>query len=97
MLAWDILDREDEIYDSDNVKDEYKVMHALWGRWIVLNRSVLCYIYSLGLGGRPINRNRFIKDYYKGTKAFIDFYWKMIHRAAGWDALRYWLLVCAIL
>ncbi|KAG6917601.1 hypothetical protein DXG01_001830 [Tephrocybe rancida] len=67
VLAWDVLDREDEIYDSDNVKDEYKVMHALWGR-----------------------------DYYKGTKAFVDFYWKMIHRAAGWDALRYWLLMLVV-
>jgi hypothetical protein len=38
VLAWEVLDREDEIYDSDNVKDEYKVMHALWARWIVLNR-----------------------------------------------------------
>jgi hypothetical protein len=38
VLAWDVLDREDEIYDSNNVKDEYKVMHALWARWIVLNR-----------------------------------------------------------
>ncbi|KAG6890025.1 hypothetical protein C0992_003248 [Termitomyces sp. T32_za158] len=78
VLAWDILDREDEIFDSDNVKDEYKVMHALWGRWIYLNR------------------NKFIKDYYKGTKAFIDFYWRMIHRAAGWDALRYWLLMLVV-
>ncbi|KAG6902050.1 hypothetical protein C0995_005107 [Termitomyces sp. Mi166 len=78
VLAWDVLDREDEIYDSDNVKDEYKVMHALWGRWIILNK------------------NFFIKDYYKGTKAFIDFYWKMIHRAAGWDALRYWLLMLVV-
>ena len=25
--------------------------------------------------------------------AFVDEYWKIIHRAAGWDALRYWLLV----
>jgi len=38
VLAWDVLDREDEIFDSDNVQDEYKVMHALWGRWIILNR-----------------------------------------------------------
>ncbi|KAG6829754.1 hypothetical protein H0H92_003630 [Tricholoma furcatifolium] len=41
VLAWDILDREDEIYDSDNLKDEYKVMHALWARWIILNRAQL--------------------------------------------------------
>ncbi|KAG5353414.1 hypothetical protein J132_11236 [Termitomyces sp. J132] len=78
VLSWDVLDREDEIYDSDNVKDEYKVMHALWGRWIVLNRKT------------------FIKNYFKGTKAFIDYYWRMIHRAAGWDALRYWLLMLVV-
>ena len=28
--------------------------------------------------------------------AFVDEYWKIIHRAAGWDALRYWLLVSKI-
>lgn len=39
------------------------------------------------------NRNKFIANYYKGTIAFVDAYWRMIHRAAGWDALRYWLLV----
>lgn len=38
VLSWDILDREDEIYERDNMKGEHKVMHALWARWIVLNR-----------------------------------------------------------
>ena len=38
-------------------------------------------------------RNKFIANYYKGMIAFVDEYWKIIHRAAGWDALRYWLLV----
>ncbi|EDR04559.1 uncharacterized protein LACBIDRAFT_330486 [Laccaria bicolor S238N-H82] len=75
VLDWAVLDREDEIFESDDVKDEYKVMHALWARWIVLNR------------------NKFVANYHKGTIAFVDSYWKMIHRAAGWDALRYWLLV----
>lgn len=40
MLAWAVLEREDEIFEDDEVKDEYKVMHALWARWIFLNRSV---------------------------------------------------------
>lgn len=75
VLDWAVLDREDEIFESDDVKDEYKVMHALWARWIVLNR------------------NKFVANYHKGTIAFVDSYWKMIHRAAGWDALRYWLLM----
>ncbi|KAJ2936560.1 hypothetical protein H1R20_g533, partial [Candolleomyces eurysporus] len=75
VLDWAVLDREEEIFESDEVKDEYKVMHALWGRWILLNRT------------------KFIANYRKGVKAFVDDYWKIIHRAAGWDALRYWLLL----
>ncbi|TFK41516.1 hypothetical protein BDQ12DRAFT_678115 [Crucibulum laeve] len=75
VLDWAVLDREEEIYESDDVKEEFKVMHALWARWIMLHK------------------NTFMKDYYKGTIAFVDEYWKMIHRAAGWDALRYWLLM----
>lgn len=37
VLSWLVLDKEDEIFDSD-MKDEHKVMHALWARWILLNR-----------------------------------------------------------
>ncbi|KAE9396055.1 hypothetical protein BT96DRAFT_825309 [Gymnopus androsaceus JB14] len=53
-------------------------MHALWGRWITLNRR------------------EFIQDYFAGVIQFIDKYWLMIHRAAGWDALRYWLLLLMV-
>ena len=40
ILEWEVLDREEEIYESDDVKEEYKVMHALWARWIMRHRSV---------------------------------------------------------
>ncbi|KXN91808.1 hypothetical protein AN958_11958 [Leucoagaricus sp. SymC.cos] len=75
VLSWDIIEREEEIYESDDVKVEYKVMHALWMRWMMLNRTV------------------FMQNYYKGTMAFIDAYWRMIHQAAGWKAMRYWLII----
>ncbi|KAF6762024.1 hypothetical protein DFP72DRAFT_594166 [Ephemerocybe angulata] len=75
VLDWAVLDREEEIFESDEVRDEYKVMHALWARWIMLNRT------------------KFLSNYSKGATAFVDEYWKIIHRAAGWDALRYWLLL----
>ncbi|KAF8191132.1 hypothetical protein BJ912DRAFT_964139 [Pholiota molesta] len=75
VLDWDVIDREEEIWESDDVREEYKVMQALWMRWIMLNR------------------NKFISNYYKGAIAFVDEYWKIIHRAAGWDALRYWLFI----
>ncbi|KAF9450213.1 hypothetical protein P691DRAFT_493426 [Macrolepiota fuliginosa MF-IS2] len=75
VLEWDILDREEEIYESDDVAVEFKVMHALWNRWITLNRL------------------EFKQNFHKGTIAFIDMYWRMIHQAAGWRAMRYWLLL----
>ncbi|KAG7095554.1 hypothetical protein E1B28_006291 [Marasmius oreades] len=75
VLSWVVLDREEEIFEVDDVKDEHKVMHALWARWIFLNRTT------------------FIKNYLEGVRMFIDEYWKMIQLAAGWEALRYWLIV----
>ncbi|KAG0707919.1 hypothetical protein DFH29DRAFT_994550 [Suillus ampliporus] len=39
VLAWVILDREEEIFEIDDVRDEDKVMQALWFRWIFLNRN----------------------------------------------------------
>ncbi|KAJ7045436.1 hypothetical protein C8F04DRAFT_1227643 [Mycena alexandri] len=74
VLAWTVLDKEEEIFESDDIPDNHKVMQALWARWIFLNR------------------NLFIGHYLKGTEKFIDEYWKMIRLAAGWDALRYWLM-----
>ncbi|KAI5117885.1 hypothetical protein M0805_002276 [Coniferiporia weirii] len=74
LMAWYVLDREEDIFELDHVCDEDKVMRALWGRWIMLNR------------------NAFIADYEKGAKMFINEYWRMIHRAAGFSALRLYLL-----
>ncbi|KAG7446898.1 uncharacterized protein BT62DRAFT_993784 [Guyanagaster necrorhizus] len=74
VLAWTVIEREDEIFDSDDIKDEHKVMHALWARWILLNRS------------------KFIANYCRGITEFVDQYWLMIHKAAGWKALRFWLM-----
>ncbi|THH09574.1 hypothetical protein EW145_g1928 [Phellinidium pouzarii] len=74
LMSWYVLDKEEDIFELDNVRDEDKVMRALWGRWILLNR------------------NTFIADYERGVRMFIDEYWRMIHRAAGFSALRIWLL-----
>lgn len=73
--GWQILDREEEIFETGDLSDEDKVMHALWARWIALNRPV------------------FIKNFVEGIERFLDFYWRMIYRAAGYDALWHFLLV----
>lgn len=99
ILDWQILDVEDEIYECDDVREEYKVMHALWARWIFLNRWVWRRLVDFtlrclrGSDASLVGRNKLISNYLKGVIAFVDDYWKMIHRAAGWDALRYWCWV----
>jgi hypothetical protein len=34
----------------------------------------------------------FIGNYLAGVEAFVDEYWLVIHRVAGWGALRAWLM-----
>ena len=40
------------------------------------------------------SRNKFVANFFNGTKSFIKENWRMIHQAAGLAALRTWLLVC---
>ncbi|KIK77463.1 hypothetical protein PAXRUDRAFT_834978 [Paxillus rubicundulus Ve08.2h10] len=75
VLKWVIVDREEELFELDDVLDEDKVIQALWFRWIFLNR------------------NRFVANYFNGTKAFVTENWQLIKTAAGLLALRTWLLV----
>ncbi|KAF8632893.1 hypothetical protein AX17_004739 [Amanita inopinata Kibby_2008] len=77
VMEWLVLEREEEIFECDEVRDELKVIQALWNRWMMLNRS------------------EFVGDHYQGTIHFIDDFWRMIHLAAGWEALLYQLLVLA--
>lgn len=44
VLAWMVVDRAEEIYELDDIRDEDKVILTLWDRWIFLNR------YALKLG-----------------------------------------------
>ncbi|KAI9062229.1 hypothetical protein FKP32DRAFT_1574570 [Trametes sanguinea] len=79
IMSWAVVDREEELFEMDDVRDEDKVMLALWNRWMMLNKT------------------RFIFDHYeKGVQAFLDQYWQLIHRAAGWRALRAFLLMLQV-
>lgn len=40
VMTWFVLDKEEEIFELDDVRDEDKVMQALWARWIIVNRWV---------------------------------------------------------
>lgn len=44
VLSWYIIDKEEELFDADDVRDEDKVMQALWSRWIMLNRYSMLFV-----------------------------------------------------
>lgn len=100
ILAWAIVDREEEIYELGDVKDEDKVMLVLWNRWIFLNRYDACPSCGWRTRNTDIRHADSVKfnfhGYRSGIEAFIDENYKMIHRAAGWAALRAFLLVSVI-
>ena len=95
ILAWSIIDREEELFEMDGVRDEDKVMQALWCRWIMLNRLSLVRVkLPFPLLICPTLRQRhFIRNYLEGTKQFITDNCEYIRWGSGWLALRAWLLV----
>jgi hypothetical protein len=40
LSSWFIVDRQEELFELNDVLDEDKVVQALWSRWILLKRQV---------------------------------------------------------
>ena len=38
IMSWEVIDREEELFELEEVNDEDKSMLAIWNRWIKLNR-----------------------------------------------------------
>ncbi|KAI0360428.1 hypothetical protein OH77DRAFT_1516923 [Trametes cingulata] len=79
IMSWAIVDREEELFEMDDVRDEDKVMLALWNRWIMLHKATFI-----------------THRYCEGVERFLDQYWNFIHKAAGWRALRSFLLMMSV-
>ncbi|KAF8587869.1 hypothetical protein K439DRAFT_742153 [Ramaria rubella] len=47
--SWFVLDKEEEIFELTDVLEEDKVICALWGRWILLNRPFFIANYRKGV------------------------------------------------
>lgn len=95
-LSWSVVDREEEIFEFTDIRDEDKVMLALWNRWIMLNRCYWVLIVRFPCVDTFFRVDFVFEGYYKGVEGFINQYFEMIHRAAGWNALRMFLLVCCL-
>ncbi|KIM85682.1 hypothetical protein PILCRDRAFT_816884 [Piloderma croceum F 1598] len=49
LLSWFVVDREEEMFELNDILDEDKVMQALWGRWILLKRQEFLADYYQGI------------------------------------------------
>ena len=41
IMSWAIVDREEVLFEMEDISDEDRVMLALWNRWIMINRWVV--------------------------------------------------------
>jgi hypothetical protein len=41
LTSWSLLERDEELFEIDDVRDEEKAMQALWNRWIFFKRRCL--------------------------------------------------------
>lgn len=47
LTSWSLLERDEELFEIDDVRDEEKAMQALWNRWIFFKRRYLNYYPKL--------------------------------------------------
>jgi hypothetical protein len=41
LTSWSLLERDEELFEIDDVRDEEKAMQALWNRWMFFKRRCL--------------------------------------------------------
>jgi hypothetical protein len=49
LTSWSLLERDEELFEIDDVRDEEKSMQALWNRWIFFERRCLFYFSCMTL------------------------------------------------
>lgn len=47
LTSWSLLERDEELFEIDDVRDEEKAVQSLWNRWIFLQRRCFDLILTL--------------------------------------------------
>ena len=47
IMSWEVVDREEELFELEEVNDEDKSMLAIWNRWIKLNRYATPLLFPI--------------------------------------------------
>lgn len=92
LTSWSLLERDEELFEIDDVRDEEKAMQALWNRWIFFERRYSgCFSYR---HHHPLIKltSRFFLSPKKTVIEFVSKFSAVIKKTAGWKGMRVWLL-----
>jgi hypothetical protein len=92
LTSWSLFERDEELFEIDDMRDEEKAMQALWNRWIFSERRYFgCYSkgYSILL---IQSTSRYLLDPKKTIIEFVEKFLAVIMKTAGWKGMRVWLL-----
>ncbi len=49
LTSWSLLERDEELFEIDDIRDEEKAMQALWNRWIFSQRRCLTSFLNIAV------------------------------------------------
>ena len=92
LTSWSLFERDEELFEIDDVRDEEKAMQALWNRWIFSERR--CFGCSSQGHPHPLihSTSRFLLDPKNTIMEFVKKFLTVITKTAGWKGMRVWLL-----
>ena len=94
LTSWSLLERDEELFEIDDIRDEEKAMHALWNRWIFLNRRYFYpFLQNLLSCTDWRLKSRYLLDPPRMVVEFVEGSQHIIMETAGWKGVRVWLLV----
>ncbi|KAH9053177.1 hypothetical protein EDB87DRAFT_283241 [Lactarius vividus] len=92
LTSWSLIERDEELFEIDDVRDEEKAMQALWNRWIFFERRYFGYFNVGYFHPLILSTSRYLLDPRKTTMAFVEKFLAVIIKTAGWKGMRVWLL-----
>ena len=92
LTLWSLLERDEELFEIDDVRDEEKAIQAMWNRYIFFERRCL-RPHSKHSSCTDWLKSQYLLDPRKVVIEFLETFQRTIVETAGWKGVRVWLLV----
>lgn len=93
LTSWSLLERDEELFEIDDVRDEEKAMQALWNRWIFFKRRCLNHYPKIAITCANRLKSQYLLDPRETVIEYLKAFKCTIMETAGWKGVRVWLLV----